>query len=815
MKVVLLSLLLLCLLSVTVLISSAFASSFVVSLPATAYGFVQVEVPEFGGITMSGQTISVDFMFRTSAEFALRGPVLSELILQSGPHSGENDYPYNQYVVVASGTSAYLIDESGSPLDVPMADGRGGIITGRAPTVGVISTPRGWAGADMVAYTSQGQSVGGVHFDIVLPNTGETLHSGRIAMKFDDLEPAESRVNFSPSTPVTWEPSPAPVVTQPIVWQVPTAPVVPVAPPPVVSEPIVWQVPTAPVAPVAPPPVVSEPIVWQVPTAPVVEPAPAAPPPVVSEPIVWEPPPPVVQPAPAPEPVVSQPVVWEPPPVEPVAPAAPPSASPPTTITWQLTSAATEGPSTTPFSFGNLGGVARTTDGAGPMLTGYARIHVDAGASMPSAVSILGYRQGGALISETVVPDSPLLISGRIYVEVSPGGDVNTAVAIVNPNAQDVTISFQLTDIDGNIFQAGAFTLKSAGTPCAGGTLCSQLTAFIDQYPFSSGWNGYGTLTFTSSAPVSVSALRRFYNERSPREFITTPLKLVDLSATSPQRTQVIPYFSAGSGMTTQLILVNPESAPLWGTIQFVGPSGVPTDVLINGAPGNSTVYSVAANSSRKFVVSALSQNLESGSVWLRPAGGEATPVSQAILSYKPGPFTIYETSVSPAMGGAFRMYAEFSPMAAVSVANATGVAGEVVFSLTGFDGAPLATSRPLALPPSGQTLRFLNDLFPSLAGATFRGVLRVTTDLSIISVVGLRGRVNDRQPISDVLFAGIPATLEYGYAGSADRYFPQIANGDGFTTEFILFSGVSGQSSEGSIEFFGPDGTPMSLPVR
>jgi hypothetical protein len=427
----------------------------------------------------------------------------------------------------------------------------------------------------------------------------------------------------------------------------------------------------------------------------------------------------------------------------------------------------------------------------------------------------MAYRQGGALISESVVPDSPLLTSGRIYVEVSPGGNVNTAVAIVNPNPDDVTISFHLTNLDGNVFQAGSFTLRGAGASCEGGALCSQLSGFLDQYPFSSGSNVQGTLTFTSSAPVSVSALRSFYNERSPRELMTTPLPLIDLSVSARERIQVIPYFSVGSGMTTQVMLVNSTGIPLWGTIQFLDPSGAPGEVFIDGAPGNSAIYFVAPNSARKIVVTGSPEIMESGSVWLQPAGDGVAPVSHAILTYKPGPFTIYEASVPSTMGASFRMYAEFSPFAAVSIANATGVAGEAVFSITGFDGALLATSLPVALPRNGQALRSLNDLFPDLAGATLHGVLRVTTELTCISVVGLQGRVNDRLPVADVLFAGIPPTLEYGYSGHADHFFPQIANGQGFTTEFILFSGTSGQSAEGTIQFFKPDGTPLSVPVR
>jgi hypothetical protein len=39
--------------------------------------------------------------------------------------------------------------------------------------------------------------------------------------------------------------------------------------------------------------------------------------------------------------------------------------------------------------------------------------------------------------------------------------------------------------------------------------------------------------------------------------------------------------------------------------------------------------------------------------------------------------------------------------------------------------------------------------------------------------------------------------------------YFPQVADGGGFTTQFILFSGTAGQTTSGNIEFVKQDGEP------
>jgi hypothetical protein len=109
----------------------------------------------------------------------------------------------------------------------------------------------------------------------------------------------------------------------------------------------------------------------------------------------------------------------------------------------------------------------------------------------------------------------------------------------------------------------------------------------------------------------------------------------------------------------------------------------------------------------------------------------------------------------------------------------------------------------------------YMDQFFPGLAGGALQGVVRITTDLSGISVVGLRGRVNNRLPDPDVLLATIPPTEENNLPGSEDRFFPQLVNGYGFKTQIILYSGTSGETSVGNVHFVRPDGNPLHLPVK
>jgi hypothetical protein len=46
-------------------------------------------------------------------------------------------------------------------------------------------------------------------------------------------------------------------------------------------------------------------------------------------------------------------------------------------------------------------------------------------------------------------------------------------------------------------------------------------------------------------------------------------------------------------------------------------------------------------------------------------------------------------------------------------------------------------------------------------------------------------------------------------------RSFPHFVNGDGYTTQFILYSGTAGQSSAGNVRFRRQNGTALGVRLR
>lgn len=466
--------------------------------------------------------------------------------------------------------------------------------------------------------------------------------------------------------------------------------------------------------------------------------------------------------------------------------------------------------STRAFTISDRGGLSVITDGSGALSVGYSRIQPDSGRTTPSGVAIFGFRVNNVLVTEAGVPASPLLTSGRIYAEVA--GAVNTGLAIANPNNQTATISFSFTNAAGADFGSSSTTIEAN----------KQIAAFLNQAPFNGGSAVQGTFSFTSNVPVSVIALRGLTNERG--EFLITTLPVTDVSAAPGTDTVYLSHFADGDGWSTQIVLVNPTDSTIAGAIQFFGQgtstlSALPVQVTANGQGGSSFTYSIPRRSSFKLVTSGTPTTTTAGSVRVSPTTGVA-PSSLIVFSYRRTGVTVSEAGVPGIRGNAFRLYAEVTGttgavgtiQTGLAIANTTPGAANVTLDVFKLDGTFTGLTSTILVPGNGQIARFAHEIFPTLP-LPFQGVIRISGGgTSGISVVGLRGRYNER---GDFLITTTPPSNEASTASSAELLFPHLVNGGGYTTQFILFSGTSGQSSTGNLRFFKQDGTSFSLTLN
>jgi hypothetical protein len=290
----------------------------------------------------------------------------------------------------------------------------------------------------------------------------------------------------------------------------------------------------------------------------------------------------------------------------------------------------------------------------------------------------------------------------------------------------------------------------------------------------------------------------------------------------------IVPDFVDGGGWRTQVILINPSDTASTGTVEFFNEGSATADataltISVNGATASVFNYAIAAGAAASFVTSGQGTNVLTGSVRVTPTGGTIPPAVFAVISFVNGGVTQFQTTVQtlpPA--NALRSYVEMRDaiqnattqtdriQSAVAIANNSAATATVNFELTTMDGTMLVPTASVNIPAFGHTSRFIRDLFPTI-DLPFQGVLRISSFSSVV-VAAFRTRNNK---LGTFLMAATPVTNEASPTSTADLFFPNIANGGGYATQFILFSGITQQNTTGALRFVRPDGQDLNLPIR
>jgi hypothetical protein len=267
------------------------------------------------------------------------------------------------------------------------------------------------------------------------------------------------------------------------------------------------------------------------------------------------------------------------------------------------------------------------------------------------------------------------------------------------------------------------------------------------------------------------------------------------------------------------VILVNQTETAQAGTIVFHDPAGNAVTLTGNSTTAASFAYSIPKHSSFKLQTTGYPGSIQVGSTTVTPISGNNTPVALSVLSFYNGMATQSQAGVPSNLGTAFRMYVEATANPGtigsydigIAVANGSASPGTVTFDLYSVTGASTGLSTTIQLTAFGHRSEFIDEIFPKLT-LPFQGILRISTSLPEISVVGDRIRYNER---GEFLMTTIPPSNEMLQAGTAEVDFPEIATGGGWTTQINLFSGVMNQPTSGTLTFVRPDGTPFNIGTR
>ena len=461
---------------------------------------------------------------------------------------------------------------------------------------------------------------------------------------------------------------------------------------------------------------------------------------------------------------------------------------------------------TTTFALSNGGGVSFDTTGdRDRIMVDHAQIQLNDEDSKPAGLAFIEFRNNGVLISESAVPATSLMEAGRFYGEVGAG--INTGVAIANPDmARPATIAFSFTDAEGNDFGSGFTILRPGG----------QLAAFLDEAPFLGPPLFSGSVTFTSSVPVAVIALRGIMNERS--EFLTTTLPVVEVDSVQKESV-LVPQLAAGGGWMTDILLLNPTDGLITGAVEFISSSGQSETVVIDGVSRTSLSYAIPQRTSRRFRVTG-GNSTTVGSFAVKPNPEQVAPAVATVYAYVSGGITISATG-SEAIHSAreFSIYVEAagalgtigSIQTGIAIANPASEPVDVSFGIFRLDGSATGVSGTLSIPANGQRVSFVREL-PGAAdlAVPFRGLLRVFAE-SPVAALAIRGRYNER---GDFLLS--TTTPGDPNSSTGDQTFiPHIVDGAGYSTQIVIYDLGRDAPLTGNIYFFDQSGQPVNPGLR
>jgi Bacterial Ig domain len=325
---------------------------------------------------------------------------------------------------------------------------------------------------------------------------------------------------------------------------------------------------------------------------------------------------------------------------------------------------------------------------------------------------------------------------GRVYINVD--GPLNTALAIANDETEAALISFYFTNAQGYDFGYGSFPLETK----------QSLSSFVNEAPFNLAESMEGTLTFYSSLPVSVMALRQRTNERG--EFLITALPITSPLTSPPGPFLVLPQFAVGAGWSTQVVLVNSTDTAEIGNLQFFGSispgeSASPLMMTVNGVPAASFDYLIPPHTSVRFATSNASPQFQSGYVLATASNNNMIPHGFVMFSLSNQGVTIAESAVSGASGTAFVTFVEelSNLRYGFAMANPSDSTTWTTFELLSIDGSSMNMSVSMEIPAMGHIAGFVDGLFPEMPQG-FQGMLRIIATQPV-HVTGLRFESTDR----------------------------------------------------------------------
>ena len=226
------------------------------------------------------------------------------------------------------------------------------------------------------------------------------------------------------------------------------------------------------------------------------------------------------------------------------------------------------------------------------------------------------------------------------------------------------------------------------------------------------------------------------------------------------------------------------------------------------GTTGSTFPYSIPAGGVFVFQTDGSPAALRVGWVKLTPNADNSAPVGAGVFSYSPAGILVTESGIPSAIPTTdARIYVDKSDGhdTGLAIANPGGSAGSVVLEAFENNGSTRAGNGQavLNIAPGGHSARFVGQLIGGLPDG-FTGVVRISSATPFVALT-LRSLYNSR---GDFLVTAFPIA-DANQPAPGPILFPQIADGGGYTTQFIFISATGSASI--TVNLLGHDGSPLS----
>jgi len=463
--------------------------------------------------------------------------------------------------------------------------------------------------------------------------------------------------------------------------------------------------------------------------------------------------------------------------------------------------------------------VGSTVGSIGTLRAGYAVLNVNSG-STPYGTAVFTLTQNGVVVSEAAVPASPATTAVRVFVDYRTGVatrvdransktvDIYTGLALVNPGTAAANLTLRLRDTSGKVLTTGHLTLAPHAHKALFINELNQVASdFILPSNFATAI-GFATLDVTSDQPISTLALRLTATDRKETLLTTTPI--VDLTKPLTTTSIFFPHFADGGDYRTALYLMNTSSTVETGTVRFFSNSGTPVALHLTGDPGgasSSFTYSIPIGGCAVLISDGAPSSVNSGSVQVTPSGGTSAPAGAGVFSLAPGGTMVAESGIPSATPTTrARIYVDTSNghHTGLAIAAPDGTAFHADLNAYLMDGVTCVGGGRVDLVGNGHEAKFDYQFIPSLRD-NFTGVLDISSTTPFAALT-LRSLINAR---GEFLFTTFPIA-DFNQPAPAPVIFPQIADGGGYRTEFILLSSGSGATS--TLSFYGDTGALLPI---